>query len=157
MPSTPRSTTSSGTLNLLYAIKDIDPAIHLVKLGTMGEYGAPNIDIEEGFIEITHKGRTDTLPFPKQPNSFYHLSKVHDSHNIQFACRVWGLRSTDLNQGIVYGQETRRRSCTPTSHPFRLRRRFRHRAQPLRCAGRCRLPADRLRQGWPDAGHARHS
>jgi UDP-sulfoquinovose synthase len=95
-----------GTLNLLYAIKDIDPAIHLVKLGTMGEYGAPNIDIEEGFIEITHKGRTDILPYPKQPNSFYHLSKVHDSHNIQFACRIWGLRSTDLNQGIVYGQRT---------------------------------------------------
>ena len=72
----------------------------------MGEYGTPNIDIEEGFIEITHKGRTDVLPFPKQPGSFYHLSKVHDSHNIMFACRIWGLRSTDLNQGIVYGQQT---------------------------------------------------
>jgi len=95
-----------GTLNLLYGIKDVDPQIHLVKLGTMGEYGSPNIDIEEGFIEITHKGRTDVLPFPKQPNSFYHLSKVHDSHNIQFACRIWGIRSTDLNQGIVYGQQT---------------------------------------------------
>jgi len=95
-----------GTLNLLYAIAELDPTIHLVKLGTMGEYGTPNIDIEEGFIEITHKGRTDVLPFPKQPGSFYHLSKVHDSHNIQFACRIWGLRATDLNQGIVYGQET---------------------------------------------------
>ena len=95
-----------GTLNLLYAIAEIDPSIHLVKLGTMGEYGTPNIDIEEGFIEITHKGRTDILPYPKQPGSFYHLSKVHDSHNIHFACRIWGLRSTDLNQGIVYGQET---------------------------------------------------
>jgi UDP-sulfoquinovose synthase len=95
-----------GTLNLLYAIAEVDPSIHLVKLGTMGEYGTPNIDIEEGFIEITHRGRTDVLPYPKQPGSFYHLSKVHDSHNIQFACRIWGLRSTDLNQGIVYGQET---------------------------------------------------
>ena len=95
-----------GTLNLLYAIAEIDPSIHLVKLGTMGEYGTPNIDIEEGFIEITHRGRTDVLPFPKQPGSFYHLSKVHDSHNIMFACRIWGLRSTDLNQGIVYGQQT---------------------------------------------------
>jgi UDP-sulfoquinovose synthase len=95
-----------GTLNLLYAIADVDPSIHLVKLGTMGEYGTPNIDIEEGFIEINHRGRTDILPYPKQPGSFYHLSKVHDSHNIQFACRIWGLRSTDLNQGIVYGQET---------------------------------------------------
>jgi UDP-sulfoquinovose synthase len=95
-----------GTLNLLYAIAELDRSIHLVKLGTMGEYGAPNIDIEEGFIEIHHKGRSDVLPFPKQPNSFYHLSKVHDSHNIAFACRIWGLRSTDLNQGIVYGQQT---------------------------------------------------
>ncbi|MGH9047929.1 MAG: NAD-dependent epimerase/dehydratase family protein, partial [Acidimicrobiales bacterium] len=95
-----------GNLNLLYAIAEIDPSIHLVKLGTMGEYGTPNIDIEEGFIEVTHKGRTDVLPYPKQPGSFYHLSKVHDSANIMFACRVWGLRSTDLNQGIVYGQET---------------------------------------------------
>lgn len=95
-----------NTLNVLFAIADVDPSIHLVKLGTMGEYGTPNIDIEEGFIEITHKGRTDVLPFPKNPHSFYHLSKVHDSHNIQFCCRVWGLRSTDLNQGVVYGQET---------------------------------------------------
>ena len=95
-----------GNLNLLYAIAEIDPSIHLVKLGTMGEYGTPNIDIEEGFIEITHRGRTDVLPYPKQPGSFYHLSKVHDSANIMFACRIWGLRSTDLNQGIVYGQET---------------------------------------------------
>jgi UDP-sulfoquinovose synthase len=95
-----------GTLNLLYAIADTNPAIHLVKLGTMGEYGTPNIDIEEGYIEITHRGRTDLLPFPKQPGSFYHLSKVHDSHNIAFCCRAWGLRSTDLNQGIVYGQTT---------------------------------------------------
>ncbi len=95
-----------GTLNLLYAIAERDPSIHLVKLGTMGEYGTPNIDIEEGFIEITHKGRTATLPYPKQPGSFYHLSKVHDSHNLEFACRIWGLRATDLNQGIVYGQST---------------------------------------------------
>jgi UDP-sulfoquinovose synthase len=95
-----------GTLNLLYAIAEIDRNIHLVKLGTMGEYGTPNIDIEEGFIEINHRGRVDVLPFPKQPGSYYHLSKVHDSHNIMFACRIWGLRSTDLNQGIVYGQET---------------------------------------------------
>ncbi len=102
-----------GTLNLLYAIAERDPSIHLVKLGTMGEYGTPNIDIEEGFIEITHKGRTDVLPYPKQAGSFYHLSKVHDSHNIQFACRIWGLRATDLNQGVVYGQET----DETTAHP----------------------------------------
>jgi UDP-sulfoquinovose synthase len=95
-----------GTLNLLYGIAEIDPDIHLVKLGTMGEYGTPNIDIEEGWLEITHKGRTDRVLYPKRPSSFYHLSKVHDSHNIEFTCRTWGLRATDLNQGIVYGQQT---------------------------------------------------
>jgi UDP-sulfoquinovose synthase len=95
-----------GTLNLLFAIKEVVPECHLVKLGTMGEYGTPNIDIEEGYIEIEHNGRRDRLPFPKQPNSFYHLTKVHDSHNISFTCRIWGLRATDLNQGVVYGTVT---------------------------------------------------
>lgn len=93
----------SGTLNMLFAMRDFAPDAHLVKLGTMGEYGTPNIDIEEGYIEIEHNGRRDVLPYPKQPGSFYHLSKVHDSDNISFACRIWGLRATDLNQGVVYG------------------------------------------------------
>jgi UDP-sulfoquinovose synthase len=95
-----------GNLNLLYAIAELNPEIHLVKLGTMGEYGTPNIDIEEGWLEVEHKGRRDWVLFPKRPGSFYHLSKVHDSHNIEFACRIWGLRATDLNQGVVYGQQT---------------------------------------------------
>ncbi len=95
-----------GTLNLLYGIAETDPDIHLVKLGTMGEYGTPNIDIEEGWLDVEHNGRRDRVLFPKRPGSFYHLSKVHDSHNIEFACRNWGLRSTDLNQGVVYGQQT---------------------------------------------------
>ncbi|KAG0587183.1 hypothetical protein KC19_2G146300 [Ceratodon purpureus] len=95
-----------GTINVMFAIKEFSPDCHLVKLGTMGEYGTPNIDIEEGFITITHNGRTDTLPYPKQAASFYHLSKVHDSHNIAFACKAWGIRATDLNQGVVYGVHT---------------------------------------------------
>jgi UDP-sulfoquinovose synthase len=95
-----------GTMNVLYAIAEVNPEIHLVKLGTMGAYGEPNIDIEEGWLEIEHKGRKDRVLFPKRPGSFYHLSKVHDSHNIEFACRIWGIRATDLNQGIVYGQQT---------------------------------------------------
>ncbi len=95
-----------GTLNLLFAIRELRPDCHLIKLGTMGEYGTPNIDIEEGYIQIEHNGRKDTLPFPKQPPSFYHLSKVHDSHNILFACKIWGIRATDLNQGVVYGTLT---------------------------------------------------
>ncbi|HVO54619.1 MAG TPA: NAD-dependent epimerase/dehydratase family protein [Solirubrobacterales bacterium] len=95
-----------GNLNLLFAMRDHVPDAHLVKLGTMGEYGQPNIDIEEGYIEIEHKGRRDNLPFPKLPGSLYHCSKVHDSTNIHFACRTWGLRATDLNQGVVYGIET---------------------------------------------------
>ena len=92
-----------GNLNILYAMKDEFPDAHLVKLGTMGEYGTPNIDIEEGYITIEHNGRKDTLPYPKMPGSYYHCSKVHDSTNIHFACRIWGLRATDLNQGVVYG------------------------------------------------------
>ena len=95
-----------GTLNLLFALREFQPDCHLIKLGTMGEYGTPNIDIEEGYITIEHNGRRDTLPYPKQPGSFYHLSKVHDSHNIMFTCRTWGLRATDLNQGVVYGTMT---------------------------------------------------
>ncbi|MFC7728793.1 NAD-dependent epimerase/dehydratase family protein [Actinomadura keratinilytica] len=95
-----------GTLNLLYAIAEVDRDIHLVKLGTMGEYGTPNIDIEEGWLDLEYKGRKDRVLFPKRPGSFYHLSKVHDSHNIEFTCRIWGLRATDLNQGVVYGQQT---------------------------------------------------
>ncbi len=96
----------TGTLNLLFALREFQPDCHLVKLGTMGEYGTPNIDIEEGYITIEHNGRKDVLPYPKQPPSFYHLSKVHDSHNIMFACKIWGLRVTDLNQGVVYGTLT---------------------------------------------------
>src|SRR5208283_1810700 len=96
----------SGTLNLLFALREFRPECHLVKLGTMGEYGTPNIDIEEGYITIEHNGRKDLLPYPKQPGSFYHLSKVHDSHNIMFACKIWGLRATELNQGVVYGTMT---------------------------------------------------
>ncbi|MGH9713200.1 MAG: NAD-dependent epimerase/dehydratase family protein [Candidatus Acidiferrales bacterium] len=95
-----------GTLNLLFALRELRPDCHLIKLGTMGEYGTPNIDIEEGYITIEHNGRKDVLPYPKQPGSFYHLSKVHDSHNMMFACKAWGLRATDLNQGIVYGTMT---------------------------------------------------
>ena len=95
-----------NNLNVIFAILENDPDCHLVKLGTMGEYGTPNIDIEEGFIEIEHKGRKDTLPFPKMPHSWYHASKVADSTNIHFATRVYGLRATDLNQGVVYGVHT---------------------------------------------------
>jgi UDP-sulfoquinovose synthase len=95
-----------NNLNVIFTIVENNPDCHLVKLGTMGEYGCPNIDIEEGYIEIEHKGRKDTLPFPKMPHSWYHASKVADSTNIHFASRVYGLRATDLNQGVVYGAHT---------------------------------------------------
>lgn len=95
-----------GTLNVAWAMREAAPDAHLIKLGTMGEYGTPNIDIEEGYLEVEHKGRKDTLLFPKTPGSFYHLTKVHDSNNLHFAVRMWGLRVTDLNQGVVYGTDT---------------------------------------------------
>lgn len=93
----------AGTLNILYAMKETCPDSHLVKLGTMGEYGTPNIDIPEGFFEIEYHGRQDRLPFPRQAGSWYHQSKVHDSNNIMLACNIWGLRSTDVMQAVVYG------------------------------------------------------
>ncbi len=92
-----------GTLNILFAMRDYTPEAHLVKLGTMGEYGTPNIDIPEGFFEIEYRGRKDRLPFPRQAGSWYHQSKVHDSNNVLFASKMWGLRSTDIMQGVVYG------------------------------------------------------
>jgi UDP-sulfoquinovose synthase len=95
-----------GTLNLLFAMKEWAPDAHLVKLGTMGEYGTPDIDIPEGFFDVEFRGRKARLPFPRQAGSFYHLSKVHDSGNIAFACKIWGLRSTDVMQGVVYGTRT---------------------------------------------------
>jgi UDP-sulfoquinovose synthase len=102
-----------GTLNLMYAVGELDRDIHIVKLGTMGEYGQPNIDIEEGWLEVEHNGRKDRVLYPKKPGSFYHLSKVHDSHNLEFGCRIWGLRVTDLNQGVVYGQQTEQTVLDP--------------------------------------------
>ncbi|CAF4053425.1 unnamed protein product, partial [Adineta steineri] len=102
-----------GNLNILWALHEYSPNTHLVKLGTMGEYGTPNIDIEEGFITIEHNGRSDRLPYPKQPGSFYHLTKVSDSDQIIFACRTWNLRATDLNQGIVYGYNTDEINLSP--------------------------------------------
>jgi UDP-sulfoquinovose synthase len=95
-----------GNLNVMFAMREHAPDAHLIKLGTMGEYGTPNIDIEEGWLEVHHNGRSDRMLFPKRPASLYHCSKVHDSVNLEFACRNWGLRVTDLNQGVVYGFET---------------------------------------------------
>jgi len=93
-----------GSLNLLWAIRTVCPDAHLVKLGTMGEYGTPPVDIPEGFFDIEYRGRVwKNAPFPRNAGSFYHLSKVHDSENARFACRIWGLRSTDIMQGVVFG------------------------------------------------------
>jgi UDP-sulfoquinovose synthase len=102
-----------GTLNVIFAIRDRSPETHLVKLGTMGEYGTPNIDIEEGYLTVEHNGRSHTFLYPKTPGSMYHLTKVHDSHNLHFATRIWGLRVTDLNQGVVYGVETDESALDP--------------------------------------------
>jgi UDP-sulfoquinovose synthase len=92
-----------GNNNILFAMHKHAPECHLLKLGTMGEYGTPNVDIPEGFFEVEYRGRKDRLPFPRQPGSWYHLTKVHDTHNIIFACKIWGLRSTDIMQGVVHG------------------------------------------------------
>ena len=102
-----------GTLNLLWLMQEYCPDVHLVKLGTMGEFGTPDCIIPEGGIPAKCLGEKDCLkapvcpmaglPFPRLAGSFYHLSKVHDTYNIIFACKTWGLRSTDIMQGVVFG------------------------------------------------------
>jgi UDP-sulfoquinovose synthase len=92
--------------NLMFALRDLSPDTHVVHIGTMGEYGTPNIDIEEGWIEIAHKGRKDTFLYPRQASSLYHTTKIMDTDLMWFAVRMWGLRITDLMQGPVYGIET---------------------------------------------------
>lgn len=94
------------TNNLAWAVKDFSLDTHIIKLGTMGEYGTPNIDIEEGWIEIVHKGRTGRFLFPRQASSLYHTTKIMDTDLLWFGARIWGLRVTDLMQGPVYGLET---------------------------------------------------
>jgi UDP-sulfoquinovose synthase len=96
----------TGTLHLLYAMREVSPGTHLVKMGTMGEYGTPNVDIPEGFFEVDFRGRKDTLPFPRQAGSWYHWSKVFDSGDVMFASKIWGLRATDVMQGVIYGIRT---------------------------------------------------
>ena len=122
-----------GNLNLLWSIRDRVPDCHLVKLGTMGEYGTPNIDIEEGYLEIDHKGRTRRAALPEAPGVAVPPARRSTTrHNIHFACRMWGLRATDLNQGVVYGIETDETALDERLvHALRLRRDLRHRAQPL--------------------------
>jgi len=92
-----------STLNIAYAVKEVNPQCHIIKLGTMGEYGTPNIDIEEGWLEIEHKGRRDKFLFPRQASSLYHTTKIQDTDLLWFYVRTWGLRVTDLMQGPVYG------------------------------------------------------
>jgi len=106
-----------STLNIAYAVKETNPDCHIIKLGTMGEYGTPNIDIEEGWLEVNHKGRKDTFLFPRQASSLYHTTKIQDTDLLWFYVRIWGLRVTDLMQGPVYGihtdeSEIDKRLCT---------------------------------------------
>jgi len=102
-----------ATMNVVFAVRDAAPNAHIVKLGTMGEYGTPNIDIEEGYLTVAHKGREHTFLYPKTPGSIYHLTKVQDSDLMYFATRIWGMRITDLNQGPVYGIDTDQTMLAP--------------------------------------------
>ena len=149
-----------GNLNVLFAIRDVSPETHLVKLGTMGEYGTPDIDIEEGYLTVDHNGRQHTFLYPKTPGSMYHLSKVHDSHNIHFACRIWGLRATDLNQGVVYGVETDESALDPRlATSFHYDEVFGTALNRFCVQAVDRPSAHRLRQGRPDPRlpeHPRH-
>ncbi len=106
------------TFNVIQAMNAYTPQAHLVKLGTMGEYGTPNIDIEEGWIEINHNGRKDKFLFPRAAGSLYHTTKVLDTDLLWFYVRVWGLRVTDLMQGPVYGLETDETAGNECLYPF---------------------------------------
>jgi len=95
-----------ATLNVAYAVREAAPQCHIIKLGTMGEYGTPNIDIEEGWLDITHNGRKEKFLYPRQTGSLYHTTKIQDTDMLWFYVRNWGLRVTDLMQGPVYGVST---------------------------------------------------
>ncbi len=102
-----------ATNNLMWAVKDLSPQTHIIKLGTMGEYGTPNIDIEEGWLEVKHKGREQKFLYPRQASSVYHTSKIMDTDLLWFGVRNWDLRVTDLMQGPVYGNETEESKIDP--------------------------------------------
>lgn len=106
------------TANVIFAVREFCPDAHIVKLGTMGEYGTPNIDIEEGWIEILHKDRKDRFLFPRQASSLYHTTKIMDTDLLWFYVRTWGLRVTDLMQGPVYGLITEENETDSRLFPF---------------------------------------
>jgi nucleoside-diphosphate-sugar epimerase len=92
-----------STLNVIYAMKEAAPLAHLITIGTMGEYGTPDVPIPEGRCEVNVGGHSTMMPFPRNAGSWYHQTKVHSTHNLRMACNHWGLRVTDIMQGIVYG------------------------------------------------------
>ena len=141
-----------GTLNLLFAIREVQPDCHLIKLGTMGEYGTPNIDIEEGYINIEHNGRQRCVAVPQTARLF--LSPFQSARQPQHdvCLQDLGVRATDLNQGVVYGTMTDEIAMDEAlDQPLRLRRSVRHGAEPLLRAGGGRPSFDRLWEGRPDA------
>jgi len=101
------------TNNVVWAIKDLSPETHIIKLGTMGEYGTPNIDIEEGWLDVHHNGRSQKFLFPRQAGSIYHTTKIMDTDLLWFGVRMWDLKVTDLMQGPVYGIETEETKIDP--------------------------------------------
>ena len=107
-----------ATANTIFAVREFAPDAHIVKLGTMGEYGTPNIDIEEGWLEVEHKGRKDKFLFPRQAGSLYHTTKIQDTDLLWFYVRVWGLKVTDLMQGPVYGLRTYENDGDESLFPF---------------------------------------
>jgi len=107
-----------ATFNVIQAVHEFVPDCHIVKLGTMGEYGTPNIDIEEGWLDVEHNGRTQKFLFPRAAGSLYHTTKVLDTDLIWFYVRTWGLRCTDLMQGPVYGMETYENTGDESLYPF---------------------------------------
>ena len=106
------------TANVIFAVREFAPDAQIVKIGTMGEYGTPNIDIEEGWIKINHKGRNHKFLYPREASSLYHTTKIMDTDLLWFYVRTWNLRVTDLMQGPVYGLVTDENLDYSDLYPF---------------------------------------
>ena len=148
-----------GTLNLLFALREFQPDCHLVKLGTMGEYGTPNIDIEEGYIEIEHNGRKDILPYPKAARLV--LSPLEGARQPQHHVLLQDRGSCAppiLNQGVVYGTVTDETALDEALiNRFDYDEVFGTVLNRFCVAGGGRASAHGLRQGRTDARLPRHS
>lgn len=97
-----------GNMRILWAIRQHVPHAHLIKLGSFGEYAKGGLDIAEGYFTPSYQGKVAQrpLPYPRESDDIYHISKINDTNYISMACRKWGLRVTDIMQCTIFGVAT---------------------------------------------------